>query len=403
MPEAGTLLVGQSGGGTPVINATLVGVVEAAQAGPSPSRIVGLVHGIEGLLRGETVDLGGLPAGDLDRLAATPSAALGSCRYKLREDDLDRVIDRLQALGAGSFCYIGGDDSARTTAAVARAAASADYPLTTVAAPKTIDNDLPEMDHTPGYGSAARFLIAATRDIVADAWAMRRVEPVRLIETKGRDSGWLTVAAAAARDPRPDPEAPPHLLYIPERRISIDRVLADVEAVLGRHGYCVAVVAETVRDETGALLGDDQSGGFVDAFGHRYSDGPAPFLAREVARRLHVRARFDRPGTLLKTAAYLASPVDRVEAREVGRAAVRLAQAAAPGDPPQMITLERSPGAGYNSTTGSVGLDRVLGRVKTFPEAWLAPNGRGVAPAFFTYLDPLLGDPLPAHFRLVLD
>lgn len=400
MSERPTLLVGQSGGGTPVINASLAGVIEAARADARIGRVLGLIHGVEGLLAGEAIDLGRLGAEDLDALARAPSAALGSGRYQLGADRLDEVVARLRAWQARYFCYIGGDDSARTTAAVAEAARAAGYPLSAVAVPKTIDNDLPAMDHTPGYGSAARFLIAATRDIAADALAMRRVEPVRLIETKGRDSGWLTIAAALARPHRAASD-PPHLFYVPERALPLDRFLGDVENVLARHGYCVAVLAETVRDEAGELLGAIAEGGFVDAFGHRYTEGPAPYLVRELAGRLGVRARFDRPGTLLKTGVYLASTVDRAEAREVGRAAVRAALAASEAGP-RMITLERLPGPGYRCITGTVDLDQVVGAVRTLPAAWLPGESREIDDGFYQYLEPLLGDPLPAHFQLLV-
>ena len=398
----GTLLVGQSGGGTPVINASLAGIIETAKAIEGVDRVLGMVHGVEGLLAGRVIDLGGLSAADLDHLAMTPSAALGSCRYRLEDGDLDRVLDQLRAWQVRYLCYIGGDDSARTTARIAAAAVAAGYPLTAVAVPKTIDNDLPCLDHTPGFGSAARLLAAVTQDVAADARAMRRVEPVRLIETKGRDSGWLTLAAAMARPDR-SPDEPPHLFYVPERPLSVDQFLGDVEGVLARTGFCVAVVAETIRDAQGELLGADRAG-FVDAFGHRYSDGPAPYLARAVERRLGTRARFDRPGTLLKTGAYLASTVDRAEAREVGRAAARLAAESASGDHatrPRMITLERLPGPKYRCRTGVVDLDQVIGRSKTLPDGWLAEDRRRINPAFYQYLEPLLGEPLPAHFRLL--
>ena len=361
-----------------------------------------MVHGVEGLLAGQVIDLSDLSAADLDHLAQTPSAALGSCRYRLAEDDLDRLLDQLRTHQVRYLCYIGGDDSARTTARIAQAAEAAEYPLIAVAVPKTIDNDLPCLDHSPGFGSAARLLAAIARDVVADARAMRRLEPVRLIETKGRDSGWLTLAAAAAR-PGGAPDEPPHLFYVPERPFSLDRFLGEVEDVLARTDFCVAVVAETVRDGRGQLLGADREG-FVDAFGHRYSDGPAPYLARTAEGRLGVRARFDRPGTLLKTGAYLASTVDRAEAREVGRAAVRLALAQAQGDRsarPRMITLERLAGPAYRCVTGSVDLDQVIGGRRTLPDGWLAEDGRRIDDAFYQYLEPLLGEPLSTHFRLL--
>lgn len=394
-----TLVVGQSGGGTAVINASLAGVIEAARESRAFDRILGLVHGIEGLLAGDAVPLDDLSPAQVETLAATPAAALGSCRYKLRAADEAAALARLDAWNARAFLYIGGDDSARTTARIAALAEAAGRPLSAVAIPKTIDNDLPVMDHTPGYGSAAKAFAAFVRDVAVDAVAMRRVEPVRLVEAKGRDSGWLTLAAALAR---PDPAGlgAPHLLLPPERAFDPDDFTGRIEACLAREGYCVAVVAETVRNAAGNLLGQAADEDFVDAFGHRYTEGPGPYLARLIEERLKVRARFDRPGTWLKTAGLLTSTVDRAEARAVGREAVAYAVAHPTGGA-RLITLARESDTPYRVSYDSTPLDSVIGRVKVVPDAWLpAPDGP-VHPDFITYLRPLIGGPLPEYLRLI--
>lgn len=399
MSSRRTLVVGQSGGGTAVINSSLAGVIEAARASGFFEQVLGLVHGVEGLLSGDAVPLDDLSHGQIETLAATPAAALGSCRYKLRAADEATALAQLDAWDAAAFLYIGGDDSARTTARIAALAAVAGRPLAAVAIPKTIDNDLPAMDHTPGYGSAAKAFAAYVRDVAVDAVAMRRVEPVRIVEAKGRDSGWLTLAAGLAR-PDPAGRGAPHLLLPPERVFDPDDFAGRVEACLARDGYCVAVVAETVRDAAGNLLGQGGGEDFVDAFGHRYTEGPGPYLSRLVEKRLKVRARFDRPGTWLKTAGLIASAVDRAEARAVGREAVGYALAH-PAGSARLITVERESDTPYRVSYGSTPLDNVIGRVKLVPDAWLPAPDEPIHPDFITYLQPLLGGPLPDYLRLI--
>jgi 6-phosphofructokinase 1 len=208
-----TLVVGQSGGPTAVINATLVGVILAArQAGAR--RIVGLRHGVEGLLHGEVVDLSRLSPAYVRRLRHTPSALLGSCRYRLRPCDSERALASLAGLEASAFVYIGGNDSADTAHRIHLAALAAGYQLGVICAPKTIDNDLPRTDHCPGYGSAARFIAQCTAEAGLDTRTMQRTDPIKLIEVMGRHAGWL--AAASWLGKRRDADAP-HVVLLPER------------------------------------------------------------------------------------------------------------------------------------------------------------------------------------------
>lgn len=387
----GTLVVGQSGGATAVINASLVGVVRAAQA-RGVARVLGLRCGVLGLLEDACVDLSALDAATLAALAATPSAALGSARHRLVGDEAERALATLRGRDAHALLLIGGNDTAETAQTLAAAARAAGYELAVVGVPKTIDNDLLCTDHCPGYGSAARFVATALCDLDQDARAMRRVEPVRLFEVKGRNSGWLAAAAALGRADR---SAGPHIVAIPERPLRLADFLAAVEAAYRRNGYAVAVVPETARDEDGRLLGQADAA-FRDAFGHAYADDVSGYLCATIRRELGLRARYDRPNALHKVSSAHVSPVDRAEAEMVGAAAVAAALA---GQSEQMVTLVREPGPTYRCTTGLAPLAAIAGRERRLPADFFA--GSDITDAFRAYALPLLGGPLPRYPRLL--
>ena len=274
MSARGNLLVGQSGGATAVINASLVGVIEAALAQPEIGAIIGMRHGIEGLLREDLIDLRRQPAASFAHLRRTPSAALGTGRHKLTGDDLDRALALIRQHDIRYFLYIGGNDSADTAHRLHERALEIGYDLRVISIPKTIDNDLPHTDHCPGYGSIARFLALATRDSGRDTEASPQLYPVKIIEVMGRNAGWVAAACALARD---DARSAPQLIFLPERPpASFDVLLTEIAAAVREHGYCTAIVPETLRDATGEPLGGSERG-FTDAFGHQYiARGSAP-------------------------------------------------------------------------------------------------------------------------------
>jgi ATP-dependent phosphofructokinase / diphosphate-dependent phosphofructokinase len=393
MARRGHLLIGQSGGATAVINASLVGAVRAALASDAVDGIYGARHGIEGVLRRDVIDLRAEPAATWDALLNTPSAALGSCRYKLRPEDPERALAVLRTLEVRHLLYIGGNDSADTTHRIALAAQAAGYDLNVICVPKTIDNDLPLTDHCPGYGSAARFIAQAVMDSALCTAAIPDHYPVKIIEVMGRDAGWLAAAGALGKARLEDA---PHLIYVPERPFARERFLADVRAVHAAVGYVVVVVAETVRDEAGDQLGALGHQG-ADAFGHRLLSGAAQAMVALVRDELGLRARFDKPGDLQRMSGAHVSTTDRAEAHEVGAAAVRAALA---GESDRMVTLERAPGPGYACTTGLAPLAAVANHVRALPAEYLDAAGTGVAPAFHAYAAPLLGEPLPRYGRL---
>ena len=390
----GNLLVGQSGGATAVINASLVGVVEAALAADEVGEIIGMRHGVEGLLREELVDLRRQPPGTFDLLRRTPSAALGSCRYKLREGDLDRLLAILRRHDVRYFLYIGGNDSADSAHRLHQHAAARGYDLRVLAIPKTIDNDLPHTDHCPGYGSIARYLALATRDAGRDTAAMPQVYPVKLIEVMGRNAGWVAAACALAQG---GPRDAPQLIYFPERPPdSLDALLAEINQAHRDHGQCVAIVPETLRDAAGRPLGSGERA-FVDAFGHPYHPGATMLLAERVQRDLGLRARYDKPGTLARMAMMAVSSTDLAAAEGVGREAVRRALA---GESDRMVTIERVADEPYAVTYGVAPLAAIANAERRLPDEFIGPDGRSITDAFRRYATPLLGDPLPPYARL---
>jgi ATP-dependent phosphofructokinase / diphosphate-dependent phosphofructokinase len=389
LPPA-TLIVGQSGGPTAVINASLAGVIRAARAA-GIRRLLGLRFGVEGLLAGDFSDLTGLSDVTLDRLPSTPAAMLGSCRRHLGADDLEAALGALRRERARWLIYIGGNDSADTSHQLHRAAAASGLDLAVVGVPKTIDNDLPLTDHCPGYGSAARFIAQMTAEAGLDTETMRRTDPIKLIEVMGRHAGWL---AAAAWLGRRGPDSAPHLVYLPERPRSEEVILAEVEAVYRRLGYCVVVLCENQPDPSGAVLGACDEPLWTDSFGHAYYDSPAQYLARLLRQHLRVRTRVDKPGTIQRMSIAHQSSSDRREAELAGAAAVALALA---GRSDLMVTLTRESEQPYRCGTATAPLADIANLQRLLPDEFIAADGHSLTAAFERYALPLLGDPLPEY------
>jgi 6-phosphofructokinase 1 len=260
--------------------------------------------------------------------------------------------------------------------------------------PKTIDNDLPYTDHCPGYASAARFTALSVRDAGRDTEAIGSVDSVKIVETMGRNAGWLTAASALAREDRDDA---PHLIYVPDRPLNLDRFLEDVQQVYERLHHVVVAVCEVMRDDKGNVLGESRLPGDVDAFGHPQVGGAADILCQLIKGRLGLKARFDKAGTIQRVFMATASPVDVQEAALVGEMAVRHAVEGA-GD--RMVTLERAADEPYRCTTGLVELAKVANQERPLPDEFLSPSGNDVTAAFIRYAAPLLGGPLPPYVRL---
>ena len=389
------LVIAQSGGPSMVINQSLVGAVLAARAaGPAVGRILGARHGIDGVLKGDFLDLRRPSVARLEAVAATPSSALGSCRHKPTVEDCDRILAALLARRAGFFLYVGGNDSADAARILAERALATGAPLQVVHVPKTIDNDLLCNDHTPGYGSAARFVACALR---GDDLDNRALGGVKIDVVMGRDAGFLTAASALARTRRDDG---PHLIYVPERPFSVPRFVADVKGVVARLGRCVVAVSEGIRDARGTLVAAKFSSE-RDSHGNLQLSGSGSlgdFLARAVREKTGIRrVRADTFGYLQRTFPGIASATDSAEARAVGEAAVRhaLAQAAAGARASAAtITIVRRPGRAYAVDFVPAPVQAVAKNTRSMPDAFLAASGHDVTPAFLAYARPLVG-PLP--------
>ena len=387
------ILVMQSGGSTPVLNRSLFGVVQEAAEHKAFGEIYGAAHGLEGVLSSDLTDLRKPIKAAWDRIARTPGAALGSSRPKPRTEDTSVILDVLSRHRIRYWVIIGGNDSAETGHKIHRHAQRAGYELAVINVPKTIDNDLVMTDHSPGYGSAARFVALATMGAGRDAEAMGQASPVTIIEVMGRDAGWLAASAALARR---DERDAPHVISVPEVPVDESRFLAHMEDAHRRFGFAVAVVAENARGPEGVLGGQEEPL-FVDDFGHPYFDGPGRYLAGLVSRRLKVRARYEKPGTIQRSMVACVSSTDAREAEMAGRAAVRYALEGHTGE---MVTLLREPGERYACTTGLAPLEQVAGQVKRMPNEYLDPSSDFVTAAFINYARPLIGGPLPRFGRL---
>jgi 6-phosphofructokinase 1 len=391
--RARNLLVAQSGGPTAVINNSLVGVIEEAGSWPALGAVIGAGRGIKGVLEEALLDLSRETPETLQALRQTPSAALGTSRHKLQAGDLERIVAVFERYDVGVFCYIGGNDSMDTANRLGALAREQGYDLRVIGIPKTVDNDLVETDHCPGYGSAARFVASTLRDAGLDTEAGAASTPVKIVEIMGRHAGWLTAATALAREGRLD--AAPHLIYVPERLIGLNAILADVERVVRRLGCVVVAVSEGIRDPEGHFHAALSAA--VDAFGHRQLGGVSAYLAGRVTEETGLKARFEKPDTMQRASTALISAVDAQEAYEVGRAAVR---AAMEGHTGQMVSLIREPGPEYRVRTGLVALEQVANRERHLPPEYMAPPEEGATEAFLAYARPLIGPPLPRHARL---
>ena len=389
----GNVLVMQSGGSTPVLNRSLVGVASEAEDSGAFGTILGARHAIDGVLAGHLVDLGLRGKTWWQRVARTPGGVLGSSRRLIRDEDVPAILRALSDNRIRYWFTIGGNDSAEIAHRVAIEARAAGRDLTVINVPKTIDNDLVLTDHAPGYGSAARFVALATMGAGRDAETMGAVSPITVIEVMGRDAGWLTASAALAK--REERDAP-HLVCVPEVPIDEDRFLNGIEEAYGRFGFAVAVVGENARGPSGPL-GGQREPYHVDDFGHAYFEGPGRRLADLAAERLGVRVRSEKPGTIQRSLAACISSTDATEAEMVGRAAVRYAL---DGATDKMVTLVRERGEEYSCTTGLAPLEEVAGKVRSMPAGYLDPANHGVTADFLRYARPLIGAPLPRFARL---
>jgi ATP-dependent phosphofructokinase / diphosphate-dependent phosphofructokinase len=277
---------------------------------------------------------------------------------------------------------------------LAERARAVGYELACIGVPKTVDNDLVGMDHSPGYGSAARFLALAAMEVSRDTESMRRSDPVKILEVAGRHAGWLAAAAALGRR---TPDEGPHLVYVPERPVSVESILEDVGTTFEAYEHVVIVMSENQPGPDGNVIGSGGQATFRDAFGHSYYDSPAQTVANQIRRELGLRARYERYGTLQRMSIACRSETDAAEALAVGREAVRLAL---DGHTDLVAVLQRQSDDPYHCTLGTASLVEVANAQRLLPPEMVPEPRTGPTPAFRRYAEPLLGSPLPRHAKL---
>ncbi|WP_374435676.1 6-phosphofructokinase [Inhella sp.] len=392
--SSGKILVAQGGGPTAVINQSLVGVVLEARRHLGIQRVYGARHGVRGIVNEDFVDLTQETSHNLELVANTPAAALGSTRDKPDLAYCQEMFKVLQAHRIEHFFNIGGNDSSDTIRIVAEEAQKAGYPLRCIHIPKTIDNDLVLNDHTPGFPSAARFVAQAFAGANLDNAAL---PGVYIGVVMGRHAGFLTAAAALGKK---FPDDGPHLIYVPERVFEIERFLADVKATMDRYGRCVVAVSEGIHDAAGmpilAKLAKDLE---RDAHGNVQLSGSgalADLLCEEIKAKLKIkRVRGDTFGYLQRSFVGCVSDVDQREAREVGEKAVQYAMWGASNG---SVAIRRT--GFYSADYELLPLEAVAGKTRTMEDEFLSASGTDVTDAFRLYLRPLLGSGMPDAFRL---
>jgi 6-phosphofructokinase len=375
----GVAILAHSGGPTPVINASLLGTVEEARLAPEIRCLYGARFGIAGILQDDFIDLLAQPADLLERVAQCPSSALGSSRREISQEDLIQVVSIFRDRNVRYFFYTGGNGSMGTAQLLQKEAERLSFPLQVIGIPKTIDNDLLMTDHTPGYASAARFFAHAVRDIGADNRALPN--QVEIVEVLGRNVGWLAASTALGKL---EPDDPPHLIYIPEVRLPLEKLLDDVSRVFHRLGRCVVTVCEGQLDENGEPFGADVRSGSRGSLAQNLGQR----LALLISSRLQLRARSEKPGLLGRATSAYISKTDWDEARLCGRAAVRAAIAGASG---VMIALQRVEGSEYSVKVGEAPLEKVAFCERLFPKEWISADNTDVLPGFRDYARPLVG------------
>jgi len=391
------LIVAQSGGPSPVINNSLRGLVETALDLRQIGTVYAGWHGIEGVLKEELLDLTAQPREELALLRTTPAAgSIGTCRYKLRPkqtEDIDRLIEVFKAHSVGYFCYIGGNDSMDTANKVARLAQDRGLDVVGIGVPKTIDNDVGDsafqlIDHTPGYASTARYWAHVVQFANEENAGSSPADPVLVLQAMGRRIGYIPAAARLADPARELPLQ----IYLAEREIGLEQLSDQVNDGLKRHGRLIVVVSE------GLKLGE--IGERKDSFGHVQFSSSETTIAQLVVNALNRRglpvkgaARGNVPGTDQRHNMIFASTIDLDEAYRVGQKAAYLAAA---GESGFMATILRDPGPIYNVRYDKVPLENVANSERTFPSAWISPDGTDVTDDFIRYAQPLLGNDWPS-------
>ncbi|MCX4257207.1 MAG: 6-phosphofructokinase [Oscillospiraceae bacterium] len=392
----------QSGGPTSAINSSLAGIFTEAMKQPGIDTVYGSINGIEGVLGDEFVDLGKILTSDydIDLLMKTPSTVLGSCRFKLkdpREDDSDyrKAAENLTKHGVKAFFYIGGNDSMDTVMKLDKWFRENGVDIKVIGVPKTIDNDVAETDHTPGFGSAAKYVAASLQEIIRDS-RVYSIPSVTIVEIMGREAGWLAASSCVLRA---NGEPAPHMIYLPEADFSADKFISDIREAQKRYKAVIIAVSE------GISIGEGFSSELTDAFGHKYLSGVGKYLEKLVGDNIGCKVRSIELNVMQRCSSHIASLTDITEAKEIGEAAVRAAMA---GESGVMMIFRRISNNPYRVEIVTSSVDGVANKERLFPAEWINAEGNNVTVDALNYFLPLIqGEPeieyrngIPVHFRL---
>ena len=388
----GACIIGQSGGPTCVINASAQGVIQTALANENITRVLGAAHGIKGVLADQLYDMGQEDPAELDLLQFTPSSALGSCRYKLADPDVDdtdykRILEIFQKYDVSYFFYNGGNDSMDTCNKISKYMQKVGYPCNIIGVPKTIDNDLDGTDHCPGYASAAKYIATSCMELYQDA-RVYDTGTVVVVEIMGRHAGWLAGAAGLASWAGSGPD----LVYLPEVDFHMDKFLADVKRVYEANGTCLVAVSEGIHYADGTFVSEAKTSA-TDGFGHAQLGGLAVMLADVIKEKMGVKVRGIELSLLQRCGSHLASKTDVEEAYLVGKAAV---EAAVAGMTDHMVGLDCvRDESGYHCQTKLVPLTEAANTERKVPREWINAAGNGVEQPFIDYALPLIQGEAP--------
>lgn len=384
------VIVGQSGGPTAVINASLYGVVyEALMQKEQIGTVYGMINGIEGFLADTIMNMNSVEqSGELELIKTTPGSFLGSCRYKLPEDLKDDVypllFKKFEEYSIGYFFYIGGNDSMDTVSKLSRYAAISGSEICFIGIPKTIDNDLVLTDHTPGFGSAAKYVASTVREIAIDASVYDNKKSVTIVEIMGRHAGWLTAASVLARKFENDN---PVLIYLPESVFNTDTFIEDVKKALEHTSNLVVCVSEGINDGNGTFICELASDVGVDTFGHKMLTGSGKYLENLVKEKLGVKVRSIELNVNQRCSSSMISATDQEEAIQAGISGVHFALDGITG---KMIAFHRTEGADYSIHYVPEDVNLICNQEKTVPPEWITGNGSDIGQAFIDYALPLI-------------
>lgn len=400
------IVVAQSGGPTCAINASLAGVFKRGCKSDKIDKIYGSINGINGIIRQNLVDLSDYIKSeeDIKLLINTPSTALGSCRYKLAEcekdeSDYKKIVECLKKYDIGMFFYIGGNDSMDTVMKLSAYFSENNIDIKVIGIPKTIDNDLCGTDHSPGFGSAAKYVAATMQEIIRDS-RVYSVKSVTIVEIMGRHAGWLTASSCCLRS---NGEIAPHLIYLPEVHFSTGKFLEDVKRIQSEHDAVIVAVSEGVRTEDGSFAAEEFQSQKSDAFGHQYLSGIGKCLENIVSKELNCKVRSIELNVMQRCSSHIASLTDLYESEEIGEAAV---EAALDGKTGRMMCYNRDSNSPYKMHIGDISVFDTANKEQYFPIEWINSEHNNVTDEALEYFLPLIQgetetkmkNGMPVHF-----